>query len=482
MRELEARPHDSRTAVRWNAATTLVVTGCQVLQLVVVARWLSPAQFGLAAVAISIVVSLQAFCDLGLTNALVQKQETPKEGWSSAWWATLIMSVFLAVLLFLSAALLERSLQLPGLAGLLTVAAFSLPAFGPAAVCQARLQSRLRFRRLGVADMASSVCALAAAVFWAVRYRHPGALIAGQIAFTSVRLALTWGLSRFHFSWRLRWSDIVPLSAFGGYQMGDRALQFAVTNLDRVLVARLLGPTATGYYTMASQIALRPATLIAPFINRTLLPLLARLQGDKAKMVSSYLRSLSTLGFLSAFIYSLVFGLADPLVHLLVGAKWEPIILTLRILALVGFFTVLGATLESLILALGHARITFWLNAAMLVTRLAGILLGAQYGLTGMAVAMAVLMVLWLPFDLLLPKRWLDVPQATTALAGGWALGPALLTALGLMFVSSRLSWPPLREVALLGVSGTLFFAASAWVLHRRRLREALREITSKLT
>ena len=80
-----------------------------------------------------------------------------------------------------------------------------------------------------------------------------------------------------------------------------------------------------------------------------------------------------------------------------------------------------------------------------------------------------------------MPRIWLGIPLTKTALALSWALTPALLTGAGLLVVSTRFPLPPLAQVLVFGTSGTLFFAATAWLLHRRRLGEAVREITSKL-
>jgi len=474
----------SRTgiAVRWNAATTVIMTGTQMLQVILLAHWLSPAQFGLAAVALAIQVSLQAFCDLGLTNALVQREHIDKAGWSSAWWATLATGCALAAAMILAAWPLEAGLKLPGLKFLLIAGAVTLPLFGPASVCQAWLQRHLRFRPLAIADMAGAAAAMMSAVLWGWHFRSASALLAGQVALVTVRFSLLWVFSKFSFQGRFRGADIRPLlSGFGGYQMGERAVQFLGTTLDRALVARLLGPVATGYYAMASQLALRPAALMGPFISRTLLPLMSRLQGDRPRLVAAYLRSLSTLGFVAALIYGLLFGLAEPLVWLLLGPKWEGVVLTLRIFSLVGLLNVLGNTLDVLLLSLARARTGFWLNVAMLVLRVSGMVVGARYGLNGLAAALAIVMMLSLPVDVWLPRRWLGVAAGKTIGAGGWAIPPGILTALALTWAVTRLHWAPAVEVACLGTAGVALFAGAAWLFHRHRLAAVVQEFRTKL-
>ncbi len=472
---------EAGVAVRWNAAAGAATLVSQFLQIIFLARWLSPAEFGLAAVAISIAGFLQGFCDLGLTNALVQKQKVSKDGWSSAWWVTTVAGVLLCLLLVAFSAPLEGLLHLRGLAPLLIAASLSLPGVGPASVFQAHLQRHLRFRPLAAAEILAALVSLGVALGWAYWHRDGSALVAGLITLSVVRLFTLGAFALSVVSWRMRWRDIVPLASFGSYQMGERALNFAQSNLDRIVVAGLLGPAATGYYAMASQIALRPVALLSPFIGRTLLPLLARLQGERSRMAAAYLRSLSTLGFVSAFMYALLFGLAHPLVLLALGPGWDPAILGLRILSILGFLSVLGNALGNLTLAIGRARTGFWLAAVLLVARLGGVFVGARYGVAGVAAAMSLIMALSLPLDLLLPRRWLGIAASDTARAGGWAILPAALTAAGVTVLSAWSVLPAWAEVILLGLAGSLFFLGAAWVLHRRRLREAVVEITSKL-
>ncbi len=468
-------------ALRWNASAAVATLVSQLVQLVVLARWLTPAEFGLAAVALAVTGFMWGFADLGMTNALVQRESSPEKTWASAWWAAASSGAVLCVALVALAGGIATVLRLEGLAPLLWIAALSLPFFGPAAVFQARLQRQLRFKRLALGEIGAAVIALAVAVAWILWRAEPMALIAGQLALVGSRFVLLGALSGLRPLPRLQVADLRPLSGFGAFQMGERALNNAAGNLDRLLVAALLGPAAAGFYSMAAQIALKPAALFGPFVTRTLLPLLARMQGDRARMASAYLRSLSLLALPASVVYALLLGLADPLLRAVLGTGWEPAIPVLRVMAVLGFLIVMGNALGNLVLALGKAGVSFGVNVLVLTARVLAILAGSRYGTLGVAVAMLFVTVLTLPLDFELPRRWLGVAPKAIARAAGWALVPAIPAAWAASFLAARLSLSPALELVIPGLGAALLFVLVARLFTPVAAREALRDLREKM-
>ncbi len=462
-------------AVRWNGAAAVITLVSQLAQLFILARWLSPAQFGLAAAALAVTTFASGFADLGMTAALVRRQGLAARAWASAWWAACLAGAGLAVVLALLSPGLEALLGLSGLAGLLIVSAAALPLFGAAAVFQAYLQHNLRFRRLAAGEILSALLALAVTIGWVLWRPGPMAVVAGQAALWAARFCALGLLSGLRPSLRLRAGDLRPLSSFGAFQMGERALNTAAGNLDRLLVAALLGPAATGFYTMASQIALRPIALLGPFVARTLMPLFARLQHDAPRLAGAYVRSMTLLCLVASILCAALIGLADPLLRIVLGPGWEPAIPAVRVLALLGFLLVLGNVLGNLTLALGKAGVNFWVNLPVLVARVLGIVIGARFGVTGVACGVLTVTVLTLPLDFILPQRWLGV-RVGTLMKTVWPLVPATVAAAGMWSVTAAFpAVPPVRIVAgtLLGV---VLFLATSWLLFRARLREAFQE------
>ncbi len=473
---------EAGSAMRWNAAAAGATLLSQFLQLVVLARWLDPAEFGLAAAAISVAGFAQGLADLGLTNALVQRDSIEENAWSSALWACVLGGIILFLGLSIVSPFCATLLHLKGLTPLLCAAAFTLPWAGPAFVFQAELQRRLKFSRLALAEITAAIASLAVALGWAAWHRDAMALVAGQVALLSVRCGALFFASSLRPRLHLNWKDLRPLASFGGYQLGERILNYASGNLDRLLVARFLGPAAAGFYAVASQIALRPLALIGPFVFRTLFPLFARLQQEKERLASSLLRSLSLLSLISAGIYALLFGLAEPLSHVLLGTKWNASVPVLRVLTGLGFLWAVSNPLASLTLALGRAGTGFWINVLALASNSLFVLIGSHYGLTGVAWGMVVSVALMMPLDFILARWWIGVGTLRMLWAMTWALPPAIVAALAMWkFGAWDPGLQPWPELILKGGLGFAVFMATAWLFQRQRVREAFEEIISKL-
>jgi lipopolysaccharide exporter len=483
---------EAATAMRWNAAAAAVTLLTQLTQMIVLARWLSPAQFGVAAVALTATGFATSLSDLGLTQALVQKEGLSEKSWASAWWASALAGTLLGATLLAVAAPLGHAMRMDGLLPLLALSALSVPFFGAASVFQARLQHGLHFRRLAVGEMLAALAALAAAAGWLLWRPGPAALVAGQATLAVARFLLLGGLSDLRPAFNLTRASLRPLTTFGAWQMGERVLNHAGGNLDRLLVAGLLGPAAAGYYAMAAQIAMRPMTLLGPFISRTLMPLLSRMQNDRARIAGAYVRATSLLSFCSAGVFALLFGAATPLLRALLGPGWDPAAPALRVFAALGLLVAGGNALGNLALALGRAATNFWLNVMMLAGRAAavagGALLGAHlggdrganYGVLGAALGMLLVTLLTLPLDFTLPRAWLGVPVGALLRASAWSLPSAALAAGAMTALAAWLRLPPLVEMILVTAIGGALFLASAWTLQRKRLGEALRELREK--
>lgn len=471
-------------AVRWNAAAALATLVAQLAQILVLARWLSPAEFGLAATALAVTTFLAGLSDLGLTNALVHRDTLTDKAWASAWWASAVAGAALLGLSLLAAAPLEGAMRLPGLAGLLIAAALALPLTGPAAVYQAHLQRHLRFRRLAVAEIVAALLGLAVALTWAWVRREAMAFVAGHVAHALARAIALALVAPLRPAPRLRLAELRPVAGYSGYQLAERVAAHALMSLDRLLVARLLGPAAAGHYFMASQIAFKPAALLGPFTARTLMPLLARIRAERERTASSYLRALSSLSLAAALVYMLLLGAAGPLVTLMLGPGWEPAVPVLQILCVAGFLMIPGNALGNLSMALGHAGVSFWTVAIVLAARLVALPVGAYFGLEGVAWALLVVTVSSLYIDYLLPRLWLGIRAGALTRAAGWPVPPAALGAgvmLALAAVLDGAGAPSLLVVPAVSAAGVLVFVLAARLIAADALRETAREMLDKL-
>jgi O-antigen/teichoic acid export membrane protein len=386
------------SGVKWSGISMGVVTGLQFITLAVLARLLSPSDFGLMGMIMVVIGFAQLFADMGISNAIIYRQDTTREELSSLYWLNILAGIGVFLIVCLSTPLVVAFYHEPRLNKLLYLGAlaFLITPFGQQ--FQILLQKGLQFRQLAIIEITGSCINAIAAITLALWGMGVLSLIWGQLAGTSLRVLLLsyWGWKswrpRLHFSKQ----DLRRYISFGLYQMGDKAVNYFNSNLDYLLIGSMLGAKALGYYTLAYNLILRPSVMINPIITKVAFPVFSKIQNDTEKLKDSYLK---VLQLLSAVNFPFIVGLAvvaPVAVPVIFGEAWLPSIILIQILSVVGLLRSTGNPVGSLLLAKGRADLGFKWNLGLMITQVPGLYLGIKLGgIVGMAIAFAILMCIY---------------------------------------------------------------------------------------
>lgn len=457
------------SAVRWTGASAAIRAVSAFAQLAILARLLSPEQIGVAALAISIAQTALAIADFGISNALMHFQDVSRDEKSSLYWFNIGVACILTIGLFLLAPFIAEMYGHPGLFGL--VAMVSLVFVINASGVQFRIlaEKKLRFRSVAMIEIVAALVGVAAAtttaIYGAGEYAVAIGLLA-QLTLTTV-LNVTY-LARderpgLHFSF----SEVRKFLVFGSHIVGVNLANTIAMQADILLSGRFFTATQVGFYAQPRDLTLRIALVINPIVTRIGLPLLATAQDDLnrvARMYSSILRMTSAVNFP---IYGVMAVFAPEITHIILGAQWTASSELLRFLALWCLVRSIGNPVGSLLYAMGATRRA--LASSITVMVLAGISVGvgAQFGTSGIPLALAALYsALILPFWLLLVRPVCGI--------GLWQYHEPLIVAAAATFLASGAGWAaalPLENyLARLAVgsavAGVAYLAAS-WVLNR---------------
>ncbi len=484
---------EANRALRWNGVAGASSAISQLLQLVLLARILSPSDFGVGAVAMACIGFFQTLADFGLNNALVRTPAAGDAGqatsavaseaigdedfrerarWSTALGISLLGSFFLWGLLVLLAAPLESLLALPGLAELLRWGGIAIPFSGVASLAQAALQKELGFRAMGLNETTAASVSLLAALSAGWITRGAEALVIGLAvlaAWRGVSLFLASPLRLFG-GWDVR--ELAPLLGFARYQLAERALNFAAGNLDRLLIARVLGAEAAGYYAVAAQLALRPLAIFGPFAFRTLYPLFSRIHADKPRLEAAHLKSVGHIALVLFPLYALLEPLSEPLLYLLLGPEWQGALPLFRIFVLLGLLTGIGQPTGGLLLALGRADIAFRFNVLNFCLRLGALGVGTLFGAEGLAWALVAASAgVMYPVDFAVRRRLLGTrPLAYVSVMAPYAFAGVLAGAGVWLFLHYLPPLPPWLSLSMGGLLGLVLYAGTLWPAIGERL------------
>jgi O-antigen/teichoic acid export membrane protein len=329
------------------------------------------------------------FSDLSLGVSLVQKTTIDEDDRSTVFWT----SVAAGVLLTAAGIALSRPIASffgePDVQQLVAVLSLSFVVTSLGATHAALLHRVMDFRSISLRVAASTILGSVVGIAFAVAGFGAMALIIQQLCVALISTALLWR----SLAWRpqLIYSgrSLVDLGSFGGRIFGVRLLDYLRLNADKVLVGRALGSSSLGAYTLAFNIVLMPLSRLFVAVADTMLPALSRLQHDRERMASAWLRvNRVVAGIFTPALIGLAVVAAD-LVHVLLGERWADVAPLLQILS-VGVIA-LGATAlgVQVFTALGEAKTLFRFSVAETAVLLIAILVGVHWGVTGVAAAYA---------------------------------------------------------------------------------------------
>lgn len=343
-----------------------ITTGLRVLQLVVLARLLNPSDFGLMAMITVLIGFAQSFADMGISNAIIHRQDSSRSQLSSLYWLNMLAGLSVFALVMASSPLVVKFYGEPRLASLIPWAALVFLVIPLGQQFQALLQKELQFDQLAKVEIASTAIGTVIAISSAIFGQGVFSLIWGQLAEASTKALclLRSGWAVWRPGLHLRWNDTKEYVAFGLYQMGERCLNYISANADYLIIGRFLGPETLGIYLLAYQLVTMPLARINPILTRVAFPVFARKQTDNAALCRGYLEMIKLLAYI---VFPLLIGLATVapvFVPVIFGAGWLTAIPLIQILALLGLLKTLVNPIGSILLAKGRPDIEFRWNAS----------------------------------------------------------------------------------------------------------------------
>jgi len=382
--------------VRWTTFSSLTNSMLQLLQVVILARWLAPADFGLIAVVLAIMAFLQIFADLGVSNAIIHYRDISPMELSSLYWLNVGASAVLALGVVGLSPCIASFYAEPALQSLLILAALALLIASLGQQLRVVAQKNLRFGALARVEVAAGLAGFATAVGVALLGGGVYALIAGVLAAAVMGSLLVWLLlaEGWRPQLRLRVDEIGRFVQFGAYMIGNNLANAVNSQIDILLGGRLLGPQSMGLYSVPKELSLRVAGIINPIVTQVGLPVMSKVQGDPALLRSVYLQTMRTTASVNFPIYIALWVFAPEVVQVALGAQWQAAIPLLQVFAWWGLLRSTGNPVGSLLMAVGRADLSFRWNMTWLFITPPVVWVGSQFGAQGMTLAMVGLAVL----------------------------------------------------------------------------------------
>jgi lipopolysaccharide exporter len=375
--------HELREAalhgVRWMAIAKVASEVALLGSTVVLARLLSPAEFGRAAVAMIAGAFALAITSQSFGAPLVQRKEIEREHVESAFFMSLALGAALTVVTFACAPILAGPLFGDATAGLVRLASPLFLLAGLSVVPYAALQRELDFRRLSTIEIASRIAGTAASVVFAAAGLGAESLVLGAIIAAVVSTAQVIAAAPLSRPWPHR-GAAGEIVSFGFPAAVSGLVRQANRNVDYAILGAQLGAAQVGFYWRAFQFGIEYQTKVSSIMLRVAFPVYSRTKNleDMRLLRSRIVRVHATLLFP---LLALLIAGAPVLLPWMLGERWTPAVEPTQILALAGMTAVIMTGLGPLVLALGKPRLLLQWNVISLVPYGIMILLTAPYGI-----------------------------------------------------------------------------------------------------
>jgi polysaccharide transporter, PST family len=360
----------------------------QIASVVVLARLLSPEDYGLVSMVGAIIGIAPLLIDLGTRDAVVQHWRITEQEISTLFWMTFALGCGFAVLAAASGPLIARFYGEPRLATVAFVSSLSLVALSLSYQHQALLRRAMMYHDLALIDISASVVSTGIAIAMAFKGWAYWALVLRPVTVSVVTTIGVW--------WKCRWlpgrptftSGVKEMLKFGLHWIGFSGSDFAGRFADRIAIGHASGPTDLGYYQKACLVYDNCLDLVITPLQSVAMVGLSKLRNDREALWVSWSKALSTVAFFAMPAFGILAVTSRDIIVLALGEKWTNASILLSIFALRGIPHVVQRTCGWLHNAAGRAdRFMRW-GVISSVTQLIALFLGLPFGTTGIAWAL----------------------------------------------------------------------------------------------
>ena len=457
------------SGVKWSSISQVGRQGMQLVTTIVLARLLSPSDFGLVGMAMVVIGFVAIFKDLGTSAAVIQRKELSEELLSSIFWVNaafgLVATVVLAVVAPLAATFYHEPRIIPIL-GFLSLTFFIS---GLSILQQAILERGMAFNKLAKLEIIATLLGSMVGIGSAILGFGVWSLVYQLLAVVTVSTVLLWTSSGWKPKMNFHWAEVKSVSSYSLNLTGFNIFNYFARNADYLLIGRFLGAQNLGYYTLSYNIMLYPLLNISAVIGRVMFPVYSQLQSDDVSFRNIYMK---VAGAISIITFPMMLGIiviAEPFVLGVFGSQWSPVIILLLILSPIGIIQSVGTTVGAIYQAKGR---TDWMLRWGVVAGLLIILsfvIGLQWGIVGVATAYAIVSIILIYPCFAIPFKLINMPvrDLSSVLSRPFLCSLTMfLSLLGLKYVLP-ISLSNVMALAILISTGIITYLSVSWVINR---------------
>ena len=472
--------HKTISGVLWNFAEQVGRQGIGLVITLLLARLLTPADFGLVAMMAVFLAIGMSLMDSGFKQALIRKETADQVDCNTAFFANLALGLISYILLFLAAPIIAQFYNEPRLVWLVRAAGVAILINAFKVVQSAMLSRDLNFKAQLQATIPAGLISGGIAVVLAYAKYGVWALIAQMLAAAFLNTVLLWKLQGWRPSLVVSRESLGTMYNFGYKLFFSGVLDTIYRNIYVVIIARIFTASIAGYYFFAEKIQEVVISQLVGSIQSVTYPALATMQHDNVRLKAGYRKVVQVTTFLLFPAMALLAALAGPLFSVLLPGKWQPAVPYLQLMCIAGMLYPLHAINLNVLNVKGRSDLFLYLEIYKKLMAIVILCISYRYGVMGILVGQIVFSVLAYIPNSYFSSRLINYPvkeQVGDFLPG---LILAVAVALATFWTGLLVQWPALVQLTVLGSSACAVYLAGAQVLRLQAYVLSRQMITDK--
>jgi O-antigen/teichoic acid export membrane protein len=326
---------------------------------IILARLLTPFDYGCIGMLMIFMVLAEAFIDGGFGSALIQKKRPTQEDYSTIFWFNIAMSVLLYAILYVSAPAIARFYNIPLLCDVLRVQGLVLFIYAFNIIQRNQLRKKLNFRVLSIVTITTSLISLGVTIFMAYNGFGVWSLVAQNIITAAIPAFVFWFYIKWRPTWTFSWQSFKKLFSFGFYMFLTHLVNRFGQQLQGLLIGKFYSASTMGYYSKAAGTEKLASLSISGVMTQVTYPLYAEVQDDKEKLANMICRITMTLSYVTFPLMLILLLCAKPIFVLLYSDRWLQSVPYFQVLCIAGLAGCLQSVNLQSIAAIGKSKEMF---------------------------------------------------------------------------------------------------------------------------
>ena len=382
---------DTVKALSWNVGGNIVGKLFAFIISILLARILSPEEFGLMAIVMIFSMIVGLFTDFGFASAIIHHKDVSKTDLASIFYLNVFIGMFFAIIIFISADYLASFFEEEILSELIKIMSVTFIISSISIVPGTILKKQLNFKTFVISSVISNITAGSIAIIMALNDCGVYSLLAQVVIQTTINTLIIFTASKWKPVFLYSHQSIKKYFSFSSHLFLINLISKVMEEIDTVLIAKFYPIANLGVYKRAKNLRNFPVLLVIGGINSVLFPSMSKIQDDNERMKKYYAGLIHIISFILIPSCFLLIIVAKPLVLILLTDKWAAVIPYFQVLMSVGFMTALGGLNTNILSAKGETKFLLKFELIKRIVFSIVIIVSLYWGIMSMVVAVSVI-------------------------------------------------------------------------------------------